>query len=138
VSNWRERLNCAERWGVSTRPRWESGKCCELWTLDSKATADTLLQVRPHYTMSNSEHDTLRNELRLIIERYGFSQVVESLSELGPEMTQSGGGSSTPNEHTRCSFCGRTASDIEGIVAGFGAFICFTCVDTLHKAKLNS
>jgi hypothetical protein len=93
--------------------------------------------------MSNSEHDKLRNELRLIIERYGFSGVAESLNELGPEMAQSVGGpieipSSTPNEHTRCSFCGRGASDIEGIVAGFGAFICLTCVDTLHKAKLKS
>ena len=73
--------------------------------------------------MSPAKREQLQEELQQIIGRYGLTDVRDVFDELA----------STPGEHTKCSFCGRGADEIDRLVAGSGAFICSDCIDRCYN-----
>lgn len=44
----------------------------------------------------------------------------------------------THNHHTVCSFCGRSESEVDHLIAGNGVFICDECIDVCHSLLLES
>jgi hypothetical protein len=92
--------------------------------------------------MESATRKELQQELRRMIERYGLSDVAQIFAEVASEAAQaqtepSEIPASTPDENTRCSFCGGGHEDIEGLIAGPGVFICFKCIDLCHHAKVK-